>query len=131
MKNKIFLALLIGLYFFLNSCLNLQPCNKDIIGKYSCNNIDDAENYLEIKKDGTFYHYFKKDTVMLDNMGVWEWTKKGYCIIELKKWKSFNLDGLNYENYGNKFLHINRNYLDMGPDGESNTSFKKENNILK
>lgn len=107
------------------SCLNLQPCNKDIIGRYYCKNIKGAVNYLDLNKDGTFFHYFKKDTIVLEHWGNWKWTENGYCYIRLHEWKSFNELGLMYEDYGNGSLYVNGNYLDIGPDGESLTSFKK------
>jgi len=122
---KLTILLVIAIFSF-KSCINLNSCNKDFFGRYYCNNIEGFTNYLDLNNDGSFSHYFKNDTIEITNFGQWEKTNDGYCTIELRKWKTFNQDGVNYEIYNNKFLYINRDYLDMGPDGESSTSFKKE-----
>lgn len=108
------------------SCLNLRPCNKDIVGRYFCQNIEGATNSLVIKGDGTYLQSYKQGNIELSNSGTWKKSDDGYCAIRLKKWKNFNEFGENYENFGSSLLFINGDYLDIGPDGDSDTSFKKE-----
>ena len=110
----------------LQGCLDLRSCDKDLSGKYYCNHDENSINYLELKKNGTFYHYYKNENVELSNEGSWKKSNDGYCKIELKDWKNFNEKGGAYEEFMLGLLFINGNYLDISPDGESSTSFKKE-----
>lgn len=127
MNNRIYIVLLvIVISFFSKSCMKLNSCNKDFLGRYYCNNFEGFTNYLDLNNDGSFSHYFKNDTIEITNFGQWEKIDDGYCTIKMRKWKTFNQDGINYEIYNNKYLYINGKYLDIGPDGESSTSFKKE-----
>jgi hypothetical protein len=124
--NNRFLALV--LLFILQGCLDLRPCPKkklDIVARYYSYNNARALNWLDLKKDGTFSHYYKEDTIQLSHHGTWNQSKKNGCLIEFDSWKTFNEDGKNYQKYGNGLLWISYNYLDIGPDGESSTSFEK------
>ncbi len=117
-----FIALL---SLILQSCLDLRNCNaNNVIGRYYCYNNDKAINWIDIKGNGKFEHYYyEKDNIKLSSLGVWKSSEKDDCIIKLNDWKTFNTKGKNYDEYYNKSLWINRNYLDIGPDGESSYSF--------
>lgn len=108
------------------SCLNLRSCNKDVIGRYYCYNNEKATNYLDLNKDGTFFHFYKEGDLELSHSGTWQKSDNGYCQIEFSEWNSYNRQGLNFKEYGNGILFINGDYLDISPDGESSTSFIKE-----
>lgn len=123
--KKYILILFIG--FLLEGCLDLRNCDSESKGRYYCYNNEKAINWLDIKKDGTFSHYYKEDTFQLSHHGKWKMREKSNCVIEFDSWKSFNEDGKNYEKYGSNFLYKSSNYLDIGPDGESSTSFEKSN----
>ena len=107
------------------SCLNLRTCDQNLIGKYVCYNIPNAENYLLLKDDGTFIHYFKEGNTEIKDEGTWQMSNKGHCIIEFSNWKTFNQDGLKYSNQYNGLLWINYEFLDNGPDGKTVSSFEK------
>ncbi|MFI2744350.1 hypothetical protein ACG2LH_16565 [Zhouia sp. PK063] len=108
------------------SCLDLSSCNKDLKGKYYCNREEGSINYLELKQNGKYYHYYKNGKVELFNEGYWQKSKDGYCVIELEGWKNFNEKGVNYKDFIESILFVNGNYLDVSPDGESSSSFKRE-----
>lgn len=123
MKKLIFI-----LFFFLGlSVASCQICNEKPLGRYYCSNFNNAENYIEFKDDGTYYHFFKNDSIELANSGEWHIRKDNNCIIELYDYKNFNDEGSNYEDFGIYLLWINNDYLDNSPDGESSTSFKRKN----
>ena len=107
-------------YSYLNNCNSLP-------GRYYCYNNENAINWLDIKTDGTYVHYFydKNKDIKLSNSGTWRINADDKCLVELDHWKSFNIEGINYKLYMFVYLHINNKYLDTGPDGENNTSFKK------
>jgi hypothetical protein len=114
------------LLLFLNSCLDLRNCNANIVGKYICSNMPNSTNFIKIKKDGTFLHYYKKNNIVLISQGTWEKSTDGYCKIELSEWKNFNEYGENFDEFGNGILFINGLYLDISSDGNSSSSFLKE-----
>lgn len=127
MKKYFFLIFLV---FILQSCLDFRPCHykkTDIVARYYCYNNENAINWLDLNKDGTFSHYYKEGTIQLSHHGTWKRDKKSNCIIKLREWKTFNEDGKEYELLGGSDFFISYNYLDIGPDGESSTSFKKSN----
>jgi len=127
MYNKIkILIIVFFLSLVMQNCLNLRSCEKNIYGKYYCKNDNKALNYLELKKDHSYFHYYKKDSIELYNTGHWNKIDDGYCKIELENWKNFNEAGPNYEEFLSAILFINGKYLDLSPDGESSTSFIKE-----
>ncbi|QMU66572.1 MAG: hypothetical protein GKR88_21275 [Flavobacteriaceae bacterium] len=124
--KKLFLVL--TAFLMLQSCLDFRPCKYkevDVVGRYYCYNNENALNWLDIHKDGTFEHYYTEGDIKLSHSGTWEKSEKNTCVIELTRWKSFNERGLNYETYIKSILYMGYNYLDIGPDGESNTSFEK------
>jgi hypothetical protein len=124
MKNIIRLFYLCFV-FILNSCLDLNNCKSNISGKYYCNNDKNAINFIDLKDNGTFLHYYKKGTIELSSEGSWKKNTNGYCYIELSEWKSFNEDGEKFKVFGNGILYINNDYLDISPDGNSSNSFLK------
>jgi hypothetical protein len=124
MKTKNFIIIFIFILLF-QSCLNLRTCSQNLSGKYICNNNPNAINYLELKDDGTFFHYYKDDNVVLTDKGTWLKSNDGYCEIELSEWKSFNELGAKFETLGNGILWINDKYLDISPDGNSSSSFER------
>jgi len=109
----------------LQSCLDLRNCPENVVGKYICNNNQNAENYLLLNEDGTFLHFYKENNKTLEDKGTWKKSDNGYCDIEFSNWKNFNEAGANFQEFGNGILCINGNSLDIGPDGESSTSFVK------
>jgi len=46
-------------------------------------------------------------------------------MLELSNWKTYNSDGPNFRVFMNGFLWLNGEYIDLGPDGDSSTSFRK------
>ncbi len=107
------------------SCINLKPCNDKVIGKYYSYSNPKAKNLLILKKDSTFYHYYKENNIKLIDSGKWNFNDK-YCYIEFSEWKNFNEKGLKFEIFGNYILYVNGNHLDITPDGEDIKSFIKE-----
>ena len=124
MSPKNFIIVLISILLF-QSCFNLRTCSQNLSGKYICNNNPKAINYLELKDDGTFLHYYKVDNIVLTDKGTWVKSNSEYCEIELSEWKNFNELGEKYETFGNGILWINDKYLDISPDGDSSFSFEK------
>lgn len=95
-------------------------------GKYFNYSHENATNYIEFENDGTFTHYYKKDSIELTHKGRWEMSKNDLCKIELREFKNFNELGEHYEDYGLYLLFINGEYLDNGLDGNTESSFKKK-----
>lgn len=126
MKIKIFIFFLL-LPFIFCSCINLRSCDSDISGRYICYNDEKATNFLDLNKNGTFFHYYKKDSIESFSKGTWEKSSDGDCRIDFSEWKNFNEDGKQYRVFGNGILFINGNYLDISPDGNSSSSFLKQN----
>ena len=124
MNLKNFIIVFISILLF-QSCLDLRTCSRDLSGKYICKNNPKAINYLEIKDDGTFLHYYKNGTIVLTDKGTWVKSNDGYCEIEFSEWKNFNEFGEKFETFGNGILWINDKYLDISPDGNSSPSFEK------
>jgi len=117
----------ITIFLILESCLSFRSCDwNKLAGRYYCYNNNEAINWLDIKKDGTFQHYYKEGDIKLSHSGTWKKSEKGNCAIEIGDWKTFNEKGKDYELLGSMYLWITDNYyLDIGPDGESSTSFEK------
>ncbi len=78
-----------------------------------------------LKEDGSFLHYYQDEQTTLTDTGEWRRSDKNNCVLELSNWKSFNEKGQNFEQFISGLLWIDGQYLDMGPDGQSNTSFLK------
>ena len=122
MKTIKVIASLILIFFF-QSCLDLRTCNKNLDGEYVCKNNPEAENYLVLRDNGTFLHYYKENNLEFTDTGTWKKSSSGYCTIEFSNWKTFNESGKDYKELGNGILWISGQYLDIGPDGESSVSF--------
>jgi len=128
-KNKpIFIYILTLILFLFEGCISFRGgCNEDIEGRYfSERKAKNIINYLDLKKDGTYYHYYKEDNVEVNCSGKWEKVNDPYCKIRLYNWKNFNVKGLNFEYFKRTIFYINNQYLDRTPDGNSLESFKKE-----
>ncbi|WP_291276156.1 hypothetical protein [Flavobacterium sp.] len=83
-----------------------------------------------IYNDGTYYHYFKNDTIELTCKGTWEKAKDVYCGIELDNFENYNELGSNYEEFGSYFLLKDGEYLNNGLDGNNEYSFIKSSETL-
>ena len=116
---------LIGLFFFLSSC-SFIDCYSDLEGKYINTRDSKSINYLLINKNGTYFHYYKKDTLEFSCRGKWKKSDDVKCGIHLYDWENYNELGSNFEQYGSYFLKIDGDYLNNGLDGEIPSSFKKE-----
>lgn len=106
MKNSIKLHFFL-FFFIFSGCLDIKNCNFNISGRYFCYNDYDAVNFIDLNKDGTFIHYYKKGNLILTSQGTWEKSTNGFCYIELSEWKNFNEKGENFKEYGNGILYIN------------------------
>lgn len=131
MRSKRMNNIPILFYLFLilviaQGCINLRTCNDDLEGKYYCEHQDNATNYLILNQDRTYLHFYKKGNIELSTKGVWSKSTDGSCTIRLKDWENYNESGVNYEDYVFGLLYINGDYLDISPDGNSSSSFKKE-----
>ena len=124
MKTYKFLISIVVVSIIFNSC-SYKICNISL-GRYINKNDQSVINYIDLAKDGTYVHYYRKDTVVLSQDGYWKKSKEDNCIIELENWKSFNEGGEKYEVYGIYLLYLQGDYLNNGPDGNTSTSFKKD-----
>jgi hypothetical protein len=100
------------------------PSESEFIGKYYSQK-EGIENYVEIKKNGNFTHFYSKGQLTLKHSGTWGKSKNGYCFLEFSEWKNFDEKGEKFEIFGNKILFINGKHLDHSPDGETLSSFIK------
>jgi len=116
---------LIGLFFFLLSC-SFIDCYSDLEGKYINTRDPKSINYLLINKNGTYFHYYKKDTLELTCKGTWEKSEDASCGIEFDDFEDYNELGSGFKKYGSYFLIIDGKYLNNGFDGENEFSFLKE-----
>lgn len=122
--NIIVLSLILLFSLFLKSCF-LNNCPDQIkIGKYYSRQDTTVVNYLELKPNGSFVHYYKEGKKELKHSGKWKRSKDDDCIIQFIDWRDFNKKGLKYRDLALGMLYINGDYLDDTPDGETNTSFK-------
>lgn len=97
------------------------------IGKYYCSNIKGAENYLIIKKNNHYFHYFKKDSVVLSQEGKWEFLTDGFERIELINFNNYNEKGADFITIKNHILIKAGDYLNNGFDGNTYSSYKLSN----
>ncbi|AUC14779.1 hypothetical protein BTO06_06310 [Tenacibaculum sp. SZ-18] len=109
----------------MSGCLDLRDCTNEVYGIYKCENNLDAENFLLLNKDGTFEHIYREKDIELKHIGNWKRIENS-CILEFSEWYNYNELGNNFEKQGNGVLWINRNFLDISPDGETETSFIKD-----
>jgi len=124
--------LIFNKYFFLSFSffliLGCSTCsNKNLSGKYYKKVDAGTINYIELKINGDFLHYYSNSDTILLHKGRWELDTKGFCIIEFDEWKNFDEKGVNFERYGNNIFYVNGNYLNHSPDGNDLSSFKKGN----
>lgn len=108
-----------------------KPCEKKLIGRY--NNLYDSNtiNYLDLNADGTYCHYYKKDSIILSVRGNWEKIDKPNCSISLKNWENYNDMGKDYQKFAYYVLIVNGDYLNPGFDGDVYSSFKKGDSVSK
>jgi hypothetical protein len=122
--KKIFFAIISIL--LLQNCISIRSCDKLINGKYYAKNNTETIIYLDLKNDGTFYHYFKNQTNEFSHFGTWEISKDGYCKIEFSEWENYNKDGVDFHKHiDGMTLFINGNSLDYTPDGSNSKSYRR------
>lgn len=73
-KIKTSLTCLLMSLLFTSCMLN---CNKNFIGKYYKQK-EGVINYLEIKRNGDFLHYYSEGETVLTHEGKWEKNKEGH-----------------------------------------------------
>jgi hypothetical protein len=71
MVNKIITLLLLTI--LLNGC---KPSGEDIAGRYYARHNKGIE-YIDVKQDGTYLHYFKNDSIGQKQEGKWEYEREG------------------------------------------------------
>ena len=120
MKSFLYLILV---FFTFTSC-SICPSENEFIGKYYSQK-EGIENYIEIKKNGEFNHFYSKGELILKHSGTCKKSENGYCWLEFNEWKNFKEKGEKFEILGNQILFINGKYLDHSPDGETLSSFVK------
>ena len=119
--------LIILLIIITISCVNIRNCSKNVIGRYFSekNNLN-ITSYLDLKSDGTYYHYYKENGNELMSSGHWKKVEDPYCKIEFFNWENYNEDGLDFLKLNGYILYINGNFLDTTPDGNDIDSYKKK-----
>ncbi|AWH84841.1 hypothetical protein HYN59_06740 [Flavobacterium album] len=78
-----------------------------------------------INTDGTYFQYYKKDTLKFSNKGKWTLSEDGYCTIDLENWHNYNEPDRKEKIYGSFLFYIDGEYLNEGPEGQNSGSFKK------
>lgn len=125
--KKIMLIVTLTLIFILEGCISFGGCHDDIEGRYfSERKSENVINFLDLNKDGAYYHYYKEGSIEVYGSGKWKKVDDPYCKIRLDNWKNFNIKGLDFESLPGTLLYINGEYLDRTPDGNDLDSFKKE-----
>ncbi|MDD3014657.1 MAG: hypothetical protein PHC34_13230 [Candidatus Gastranaerophilales bacterium] len=119
MKKYIVLTLLI---LFAQACKSKRY--KEITGRYY--KVSSNLNYLDINENGTYFHYYKNDSLELSQEGLWKISQHENSVIELSNWKNYNELGKDYEDYNMYLLFINGNFLNVTPDGNAASSFEKK-----
>ncbi|MCD0476811.1 hypothetical protein LPB87_20675, partial [Flavobacterium sp. EDS] len=90
------------------------------------------------KADGTFFHYYKKDTVERSHSG--EWTREDNKI-HIFNWEEYSyeylkiISGMGKVEFGtilgNQIFWIRGPFLNNTPDGSSSGSYIKEEDVEK
>lgn len=129
MKIKIALFFLIIVYGF-------TSCQKEVLGKYYNIEDDKAVHYVDFRADGTFYHYYKKDTVERSHSG--NWTREDNKI-HILNWEEYSkeyleiISGMGKAEFGstlgNQIFWIHGARLDITPDGSNNADYIKEEDV--
>lgn len=123
-----------ALFFFIIS--GLTSCQKEVLGKYY--NIEDekALHYIDFKEDGTFFHYYKKDTIVRSHSGNWTCKDNKIHILNWEEYSYEYLDiisGMGKVEFGatlgNQIFWIHGSYLDVTPDGDNYAGYIKEEDV--
>ncbi|MEW5675602.1 hypothetical protein ABGT15_04760 [Flavobacterium enshiense] len=128
------ILVVISLIFF-TAC---APNRESLIGKYY--NVEDekAVHYVDFKEDGTFFHYYKKDTVQRSHSGEWfleenkiniyDWEEYSYEYLKI-------ISGMGEVKFGSKLANqifwISGSYLNTTPDGSNPGSYIKEEDVAE
>ncbi|WP_298304281.1 hypothetical protein [Flavobacterium sp.] len=112
------------LIFFSIMFIGCSPLKK-YYGKYYCENETNAINYLIIKEDNSYFHYYKKDNIEISQTGTWLYLDDRFERIELIDFNNYNENGEKYSIIKNYILIKNNNYLNNGFDGNTRSSFIK------
>ncbi|MET3028543.1 lipocalin family protein [Flavobacterium sp. UW10123] len=111
----------------------LISCEREVSGKYY--NVEDekALHYIDFKGDGTFYHYYKKDTVERSHSGNWTLEDNKIHILN---WEEYSYEYLKIisgmgevkfgTTLGNQIFWIHGSRLDITPDGSNGADYIKE-----
>jgi hypothetical protein len=68
------------IWLLISSCGGIS-CNF-LAGRYYNKSDSKAISYLEIKDNGTYFHYYEKDSVKLSHSGIWQKSIKENCVLE-------------------------------------------------
>ncbi|AYN05784.1 toxin-antitoxin system YwqK family antitoxin [Flavobacterium sp. 140616W15] len=133
MKPKITLLFLL----FVILCVSTS-CQTEVLGKYYNIEDDKALHYVDFKADGTFFHYYKKDTIERSHSG--EWTREDNKI-HIFNWEEYSyeylkiISGMGKVEFGtilgNQIFWIRGPFLNNTPDGSSPGSYIKEEDVEK
>lgn len=107
------IVLLLAISVLMISCVDLRSCSGDLLGKYVCTNYYSDENYLELRKDGSYYHYYRFDEEELINEGTW---KIDNCDLILRGWKNFNQKASVFDLFGSVEYSIVGDCILTSPD---------------
>jgi antitoxin component YwqK of YwqJK toxin-antitoxin module len=133
MKSKIVLLLLL----FVVVC-GYTSCQESIYGKYY--NIEDekAVHYVDLKEDGTFFHYYKKDKIERSHSGKWTQDDNK---ININNWEEYSyeylkiISGMSEVKFGailaNQIFWIHGSHLDVTPDGGNSAGYIKEEDVAE
>jgi|GEM_PF-2991660 len=122
--------------FFLFIVYGLTSCKREVSGKYYNIEDDKALHYVDFKADGTFYHYYKKDTIERSHSGTWT---RDDNKIHILNWEEYSLEYLEIisgmgkvefgSTLGNQIFWIHGSYLDVTPDGANYAGYIKEEDV--
>jgi len=111
-------------------------CQTEVSGKYYNIEDDKAVHYVDFKDDGTFFHYYKKDTVVRSHSGTW---KREANKINIFNWEEYSYEYLEIisgmgkvefgSTLGNQIFWIHGSYLDVTPDGGNYAGYIKEEDV--
>ncbi|MDI9309216.1 MAG: hypothetical protein QM535_03280 [Limnohabitans sp.] len=127
------ILLLAIISFCLVGCFSI-----DVSGKYFDISEDGVTHYIDFKEDGTFFHFYKKDTVIRSHTGNWK-QRTGKDILELDSWVVYSksqieqMDGFGNITFGTKMGNMlfwkDNVYLNTSPAGADSSSFVKEHYV--
>ncbi|MET3028542.1 lipocalin family protein [Flavobacterium sp. UW10123] len=129
MKLKI--TALFGIIIF-----GLTSCQKEVLGKYYNIEDDKAIHYIDFKADGTFFHYYKKDSIERSHSGTWTREDNKIHILNWEEYSKEYLEiisGMGKAEFGrtlgNQIFWIHGARLDITPDGSNNADYIKEEDV--